>query len=117
MPIPAARTRFGHALLIVFAYLALSGVAFAAEFASQVTRIVVPFAAGGGTDIISRTLAQEMAKVLGGTIIIENKPGAGTIVGTEYVAKAEPDGHTLVMATFAHAAEVQPPRQIALRHR
>jgi tripartite-type tricarboxylate transporter receptor subunit TctC len=44
-----------------------------------------------------------MAKELGGTVIIENKPGAGTIVGTEYVAKAAPDGHTLVMATFAHA--------------
>ena len=75
--------------MTVFAFFALSGVGFAAEFAGQVTKIVVPFAAGGGTDIISRTLAQEMAKELGGTVIIENKPGA--------------DGHTLVMATFAHA--------------
>jgi tripartite-type tricarboxylate transporter receptor subunit TctC len=103
MPVTATRTHCARALLSVFACLALSGAAFAADFASQVTRIVVPFAAGGGTDIISRTLAQEMAKQLGGTVIIENKPGAGTIVGTEYVAKAEPDGHTLVMATFAHA--------------
>src|SRR6516164_8748600 len=102
MLITAARTRFAHALLI-FTCLTVSGAAVASEFASQVTRIVVPFAAGGGTDIIARTLAQEMAKELNGTVIIENKPGAGTIVGTEYVAKAEPDGHTLVMATFAHA--------------
>jgi len=103
MPISAARTRFAHGLLNAFACLALSTAAVAADFTSQPTRIVVPFAAGGGTDVISRTLAQEMAKQLGGTVIVENKPGAGTIVGTEYVAKAEPDGHTLVMATFAHA--------------
>jgi len=103
MPISAARTRFAHGLLNAFACLALSTAAVAADFTSQPTRIVVPFAAGGGTDVISRTLAQEMAKELGGTVIVENKPGAGTIVGTEYVAKAEPDGHTLVMATFAHA--------------
>jgi len=103
MPISAARTRFAHGLLNAFACLALSTAAVAADFTSQPTRIVVPFAAGGGTDVISRTLAQEMAKQLGATVIVENKPGAGTIVGTEYVAKAEPDGHTLVMATFAHA--------------
>ncbi len=102
MPI-AARKRFAHAAWTLVACLALSGAAAAEEFARQVTRIVVPFAAGGGTDIISRTLAQEMGQALGGSVIVENKPGAGTIVGTEYVAKARPDGHTLVMATFAHA--------------
>ena len=77
--------------------------ATAVEFASKATKIVVPFAAGGGTDIIARTLANEMANALGGTMIIENKPGAGTIIGTDFAAKAEPDGHTLLMATFAHA--------------
>jgi tripartite-type tricarboxylate transporter receptor subunit TctC len=89
--------------MTLVACLALSGVAAADDFAKQVTRIVVPFAAGGGTDIISRMLAQEMAQALGGSVIVENRPGAGTIVGTEYVAKARPDGHTLVMASFAHA--------------
>jgi tripartite-type tricarboxylate transporter receptor subunit TctC len=103
MPLTATRTRFSAACLSVIACLAFPSAVAAAEFASQVTRIVVPFAAGGGTDIISRTLAQEMSKALGGSVIIENKPGAGTIIGTDYVAKAEPDGHTLVMATFAHA--------------
>lgn len=97
------RSRFAHFLAAMLAWLVLPGIATAAEFASQVTRIVVPFAAGGGTDIISRTLAQEMSKELGGTVIVENKPGAGTIVGTEAVARAEPDGHVLLMATFAHA--------------
>jgi len=103
MPMTVDPKPFAHVFLTLVACLALSGAAGAAEFASQVTRIVVPFAAGGGTDIISRTLAQEMTKELNGTVIVENKPGAGTIVGTEYVVKANPDGHTLVMATFAHA--------------
>jgi tripartite-type tricarboxylate transporter receptor subunit TctC len=88
----------------LLACLALPSATAAAEFASKTTKIVVPFAAGGGTDIIARTLAQEMARALGGTVIIENKPGAGTIVGTEFVAKAEAEGHTVLMATFAHAA-------------
>ena len=79
-----------------------SASAHAAEFSDRTTKLVVPFAPGGGTDIIARTMAQEMGKDLG-TVIVENKPGAGTIIGTQAVASAEPDGHTLVMATFAHA--------------
>ena len=75
----------------------------AAEFSAEVTRIVVPFAPGGGTDLVARILAQEMAKNMGGTVIVENKPGAGTIIGTQAVAGSPPDGHTLLMATFAHA--------------
>jgi tripartite-type tricarboxylate transporter receptor subunit TctC len=64
---------------------------------------VVPFAPGGGTDVIARALAQEMAKDLGASVIIENKPGAGTIIGTQAVATSEPDGYTLLMGTFANA--------------
>jgi tripartite-type tricarboxylate transporter receptor subunit TctC len=76
--------------------------AFAA-YPEKTIRIVVPFAPGGGTDVTARTLAQEMAKDLGGSIIIENKPGAGTIIGTQAVAGSEPDGYTLLMGTFANA--------------
>jgi tripartite-type tricarboxylate transporter receptor subunit TctC len=74
-----------------------------AFYPEKTIRIVVPFAPGGGTDVIARTLAQEMAKDLGATIIIENKPGAGTIIGTQTVATSEPDGYTLLMGTFANA--------------
>jgi tripartite-type tricarboxylate transporter receptor subunit TctC len=74
-----------------------------ALYPDKTIRIVVPFAPGGGTDVIARTLAQEMAKDFGATVIIENKPGAGTIVGTQAVAMSEPDGYTLLMGTFAHA--------------
>ena len=100
---PIAHARFAHIFAAVLACAALAAPAAAEDFASKTTRIIVPFQPGGGTDIISRTLAQELAKEIKGTVIVENKPGAGTIVGTEYVAKSEADGHTLVMATFAHA--------------
>jgi len=76
--------------------------AFAA-YPDRIVKIVVPFAPGGGTDIVARTLAQEMSKDLGVTVIIENKPGAGTIIGTRSVASSDADGYTLLMGTFANA--------------
>lgn len=66
-------------------------------------KIVVPFSPGGGTDTIARTLSAGMSKELGQTVIVENKPGAGTIIGTDAVAKSAPDGTTILIATFAHA--------------
>lgn len=74
-----------------------------AAYPDKAVRIVVPFAPGGGTDLIARTLGAGMAQELGQTVLIENKPGAGTIIGTDLVAKSQPDGYTLVIATFAHA--------------
>jgi tripartite-type tricarboxylate transporter receptor subunit TctC len=74
-----------------------------AMYPERAVRIVVPFAPGGGTDVIARTLAQEMAKQLGASVVIENKPGAGTIIGTQAVAASAADGYTLLMGTFSHA--------------
>jgi len=74
-----------------------------AGYPDRIVKIVVPFAPGGGTDTVARTLAQEMAKDLGQSVIIENKPGAGTIIGTQSVATSDPDGYTLLMGTFANA--------------
>jgi tripartite-type tricarboxylate transporter receptor subunit TctC len=74
-----------------------------ALYPDRIIKIVVPFAPGGGTDVIARTLAQEMASNLGVNVVIENKPGAGTIIGTQAVAVSEPDGYTLLMGTFSHA--------------
>src|SRR5437016_2672943 len=74
-----------------------------AGYPERIIKIVVPFAPGGGTDVITRTLAQELARDLGQSVIIENKPGAGTIIGTQAVATSEPDGYTLLMGTFANA--------------
>jgi tripartite-type tricarboxylate transporter receptor subunit TctC len=81
----------------------LSANAVRAAYPDRIIKIVVPFAPGGGTDVVARTLAQEMAKDLGVSIIIENKPGAGTIIGTQAVAASEADGYTLLMGTFANA--------------
>jgi tripartite-type tricarboxylate transporter receptor subunit TctC len=97
-----------RALLLSFALAALAGLSMScnqalAGYPDRVIKIVVPFAPGGGTDVIARTLAQEMAQNLGVNVIIENKPGAGTIIGTQAVAVSEPDGYTLLMGTFANA--------------
>lgn len=93
------------ALAIVAGLLvgAITGEPAQADFPERIIKIIVPQAPGGGTDAIARVLAQEMAKDLGGTVIIENKAGAGTIVGTQAVVTSEPDGHTLLMGTFASA--------------
>jgi tripartite-type tricarboxylate transporter receptor subunit TctC len=91
--------------VIVTLAASVSGItpsAFAA-YPEKLVRIIVPFAPGGGTDLIARTLGTGMSQELGQSVIVENKPGAGTIIGTDAVAKSPPDGYTLLIATFAHA--------------
>lgn len=91
---------------IVVLAASVSSLAISSAFAAypdKMVRIIVPFAPGGGTDAIARTLGTGMAQALGQTVIVENKPGAGTIIGSEAVAKSAPDGYTLLIATFAHA--------------
>ena len=64
-------------------------------------RVVVPFATGGGTDITMRLLAPRLGEILGQPIVVENRPGGGSTVGTDYVAKSAPDGYTFVLATLS----------------
>ena len=80
-----------------FAMLATPG-AGAQEFPSKPLRLVVPYATGGATDIIARAAAAEMTKALGQTVVVENHPGAGANLGAELVARAAPDGHTMLMS-------------------
>ena len=70
----------------------------AADYASQVVTIVVPFPAGGSTDTIGRFVAQELSKSLGQQFIVDNKPGANGNIGTAGVARAEADGYTLLIS-------------------
>ncbi len=72
--------------------------AFAATFPDHPIRLIVPFTAGGNVDISARTIAQGLTEQLGQSIIVENKPGANTMIATEFVAKAPADGYTLLLA-------------------
>ncbi|MEX1165977.1 MAG: tripartite tricarboxylate transporter substrate-binding protein [Hydrogenophaga sp.] len=91
-------------LALAFA-AAVSASAFAQTFPSKPITIVVPFAAGGPTDTVARQLAESMRKPLGGaTIVVENAAGAGGTIGAAKVARAEPDGHTLLVWHIGMAA-------------
>ncbi|UFN48261.1 tripartite tricarboxylate transporter substrate binding protein [Roseomonas sp. OT10] len=80
---------------------ALRPAAAQAPWPSRPIRLVVPFGAGTSTDIMSRLVTPHMAQTLGQPIVVENRPGAGGVVGSEVVAKSPPDGHTLVMGSIA----------------
>lgn len=96
---------FRHPIAHCFAFVAFSISAMQANAQPQAypsvqpVRLIVPFAPGGTVDILGRLVAQYIAKPLGQSVIVENKPGAGAAVGSEFVAKSAPDGYTLLMAS------------------
>ena len=103
------RGTLAMATIVVTTIAALTGVTLApaaqaqtADFPSKTIRIVVPYAGGGGTDIIARRLAQGLTPILKQNVIVENKPGANGIIGTDAVAKSEADGHTYVLVVATH---------------
>lgn len=83
---------------------ALTGFVNAQPYPAKPVRVIVPYAAGGGVDILARILGGKLSEVLGAQFIVDNRPGAGTIIGTEMVAKAQPDGYTLLFTNAALAA-------------
>jgi tripartite-type tricarboxylate transporter receptor subunit TctC len=89
--------------LIVAALLAAVAVNAAADdYPSRPVKIVVPFAAGGPADVYARFLAQRLQEAMGQPFVIENRPGGGSVVGTEIVAKSAPDGYTLLLMSNTH---------------
>jgi tripartite-type tricarboxylate transporter receptor subunit TctC len=96
------RTMFLAAFAFAAA-IATVGNASAQIYPSRPVRVVVGSAAGGGVDIIARLMGQWLSERLGQQFVIENRPGAGTNIGTEAVAKAPPDGHTLLLVSAANA--------------
>jgi tripartite-type tricarboxylate transporter receptor subunit TctC len=91
--------RIGLARLAAAAgWLLMAASAAAQTYPTRQIRLVVPFAAGGPADLLARVIAEEMSKDLGQQVFVDNRPGANTIIGAELVAKADPDGYTLLMA-------------------
>lgn len=105
-------SRSVRALMCAAVAAAAAGVndAAAQKYPEKTVRIVTPFAPGGGTDIFARILAQRLTEVHGQQFIVENRPGAGSTIGTEFVAKAPPDGYTLLMtsASFSFNSGLYP---------
>ena len=85
--------------------LASATVARAAEFPTKTIRLVVPYSAGGTSDIIARHIGQKLSERVGQPVIIDNRAGAGGSIGTEVVARAEPDGYTILFHSGAVAVE------------
>jgi len=80
----------------------MSGQALAQTYPTRPVKIVVPFGPGGFTDVVARILGVKLSESLGQPVVIENKPGAGSLIGTDQVAKAAPDGHTLLIVSSTH---------------
>jgi tripartite-type tricarboxylate transporter receptor subunit TctC len=98
---PSRRKLVATAALSLAASLATLAPALSwaqAAWPNKAVRIVVPYAPGGANDILARVLAEKLTPVLGQPVLVENKPGAGAMVGSDFVAKAAPDGYTLLMA-------------------
>jgi len=102
MNAPSIRRRALRRACALAALAAACALSHAQDYPDRSISIVVPFPPGGTTDLVARALAESLTKSLGQTVIVENRPGAGTTVGADYVAKAKPDGYTLLMGAVHH---------------
>ena len=100
MNLSTAMTR----MLAAFALMALVGSTFAQQaYPIRPIRLIAPFAPGGGTDLVSRLVAQKLTESFGQTVIVDNRPGGNTMIGTDLVAKSPPDGYTPPVISTARA--------------
>jgi tripartite-type tricarboxylate transporter receptor subunit TctC len=89
---------------LIAAGVALPAMAGAQTWPTRAVRIVVPFGLGGSADVAARFLAEPLQAALGQPFVVENRPGAGAVIGTDHVAKSAPDGHTLLLMSNTHTA-------------
>src|SRR5512145_695215 len=96
---------------VIFAALTclVAGAAAAQQYPSRPIRLIVPFAPGGGTDMVARVIQPKLSERLGTAVVVDNRGGAGAIIGTGLAAKATPDGYTLLVCDTAHT--IQPALQ------
>ena len=90
-------------LAVIVVASSLCNVAPAQTYPSKPVRMIVPFPPGGGTDYTARLIGQKLSELWGQAVVIENRPGASTIIGSDLVAKSAPDGYTLLMGGVPHA--------------
>ncbi|MBS1218182.1 MAG: bug3 [Proteobacteria bacterium] len=84
-------------LFLLMFFISALGAAQAQTYPAKTVRLIVPFAAGGSTDIMGRLVAQKLSEAWGQQVIVDNRPGGSTVIGTDIVAKSAPDGHTLLV--------------------
>src|SRR3981081_4138703 len=94
---------FGIAARAVAMFTALGGASAQSPFPSKPVHIFVPYAAGGGVDILARTLGDVVSRQWGQTVVVENRPGAGGVVASQALATSPPDGYTLIVVASGHA--------------
>lgn len=104
MKIKRFRSHLLTAALVAVAGLAAAPHATAQAFPSKNVVIILPYTAGGSTDVIARAMAQRLGEQWGKNVIVENRPGASGMIGAEMASKAEPDGHTLISTTSSYPA-------------
>jgi tripartite-type tricarboxylate transporter receptor subunit TctC len=90
--------------LVLLACLAAAAAASAQNYPNRPIRVIVPQPPGGGFDLVARTLGEPLSRVMGTPVVVENRPGAGMLVGTEAAARAEPDGYTLLLGAKPNLA-------------
>lgn len=83
-----------------------AGIAHAQSYPARAVRVVVPVTPGGGTDLVARMVSQKLSENIGQPFIIENRPGAGNVIGSAFVASSKPDGYTLLVVPISHAVNV-----------
>ncbi|MDP3082876.1 MAG: tripartite tricarboxylate transporter substrate binding protein, partial [Rubrivivax sp.] len=98
------RNRLFHAASVALALAAAGAAAPVAAYPTQPIKLIVPQPPGGGFDSVARLLAEKLGPLMGQSVVVENRPGSGTLVGTDAAAKAAPDGHTLLLGALSNIA-------------